>query len=108
MQTTLRQILKAPTWQTFKESIYALHQKIFASTKNRFLIQIVESIIVDRRAVSFDGRNVDRPAPELVRQQTYADLGAIVEAIAKRQGKKAESLMADHLMRMMATVNIWQ
>jgi DNA-binding FadR family transcriptional regulator len=108
MQRTLDDILEAPTWRDFKESIYALHQQMFSATRNRFLMQIMESIVADRRAVAFDGRETDKPAPEPVRRQTHKDLSAIVEAIAARDGKLAESLLSDHLMRTLATINIWQ
>lgn len=108
MRHMLENVLKAPTWRDFKESIYALHEHMFAATKNRFLMQIMESILADRRAVAFDGRDTDRPAPLPVRAQTHKDLTAIVEAIAARDGKLAEGLLSDHLMRTLATVNIWQ
>jgi GntR family transcriptional regulator, transcriptional repressor for pyruvate dehydrogenase complex len=108
MRRTLEQILAAPTWEDFKEQIYALHRLMFASTKNKFLMQIMASILDDRRAVLFDGRDTDKPAPDAVRQQTYKDLKAIVDAIAGRDAKLAEDLVADHLMRTLATINIWQ
>ena len=108
MRRTLDDILNAPTWREFKERIYSLHQLIFAATKNKFLIQIMDSILADRRAVVFDGRNTDQPAPVPVRQQTHKELSAIVDAIAQRKGNQAQDLMNDHLMRMLATVNIWQ
>mgnify|MGYP003575712738 FL=1 len=108
MRRILEAVLGAPTWEDFKESIYALHRQIFASTKNRFLEQIMASILDDRRAVLFDGRNTDKPAPDLVRQQTHRELRAIVDAIADRNGKRAEKLVSDHLLRTLATINIWQ
>ena len=108
MRRILEQILAAPSWEEFKEQIYALHRQIFASTKNKFLMQIMASILDDRRAVAFDGRETDNPAPEPVRHQTHKDLRAIVDAIAARNGKRAEDLVADHLMRTLATINIWQ
>lgn len=108
MRRILDEMLAAPTWRHFKESIYALHRQIFASTKNRFMVQIIGNILDDRRAVSFDGRDTDKPAPDAVRRQTYNDLSAIVDAIAERNGKRAEELVSDHLMRTLATVNIWQ
>ena len=108
MRETLREIHDAPTWREFKERIYALHQLMFAATKNRFLIQIMDDIVDDRRAVLFDGKETDKPAPLPVRQQTHKDLGAVVDAIAARKAKRAEELISDHLMRMLATVNIWQ
>lgn len=62
----------------------------------------------NRRAVLFDGPDTDKPAPLLVRQQTHKELNAIVEAVAARNGKRAEELVSDYLMRMLATINIWQ
>jgi GntR family transcriptional regulator, transcriptional repressor for pyruvate dehydrogenase complex len=108
MRLLLDNILDAPTWREFKESIYALHEQMFAATKNRFLMQIMESILADRRAVAFDGRETEKPAPEAVRVQTHQELAVIVEAIANGDGKLAESLLSDHLMRTLATINIWQ
>lgn len=108
MRCILEEILAVPTWKDFKESIYALHRQIFASTKNKFLEQIMAAILDDRRAVLFDGRDTDKPAPDPVRQQTYRELRAIVDAIADRNGKRAEKLVSEHLMRILATINIWQ
>lgn len=108
MRSSLAEILAAPSWEEFKESIYALHRRIFAATRNRFLMQVMNSILDDRRAVHFDGRDTDRPAPEPVRRQTHDDLKAIVDAIADRDGGRAEALVSDHLMRTLATINIWQ
>jgi DNA-binding FadR family transcriptional regulator len=108
MRQTLQAILVSPSWRDFKELIYDLHRQFFAATRNRFLLQVMEGIVADRRAVQFDGKEVEKPAPTLVRQQTSKELGAIVEAIAARNGKRAEELMSQHLMRILATVNIWQ
>ena len=80
---------------------------MFASTKNKFLMQIMSSILDDRRAVHFDGRDTDKPAPEPVRKQTHKDLQLIVDAIAAAT-RPREELVSDHLMRTLATVNIWQ
>jgi DNA-binding FadR family transcriptional regulator len=108
MRRLLGDILAAPTWEDFKESIYALHRAMFAATKNKFLVQIMSSILDDRRAVLFDGHDTDKPAPQAVKHQTHKDLKAIVDAIADRNAKRAEDLVADHLMRTLATINIWQ
>ena len=108
MRRILDEILGAPTWEDFKESIYALHRQVFASTKNKFLEQIMAAILDDRRAVLFDGRDTDKPAPDPVRQQTHRELRTIVDAIADRNGKRAEKLVSDHLMRILATINIWR
>jgi GntR family transcriptional regulator, transcriptional repressor for pyruvate dehydrogenase complex len=108
MRRVLGEILVVPTWRGFKESIYALHRQIFASTKNKFLVQIMAAILDDRRAVLFDGRDIDKPTPDPVRHQTYKELRAIVDAISDRNGKRAEKLVSDHLMRILATINIWR
>ncbi|MBS3650052.1 FadR family transcriptional regulator [Pseudaminobacter sp. 19-2017] len=108
MRRILELILESPNWEDFKEQIYALHRQIFAATKNKFLVQIMASILDDRRAVMFDGRDTDKPAPEPVRQQTHKDLKAIVDAIAVGNARQAEELVSDHLMRTLATINIWQ
>jgi len=108
MREILGEILAAPTWHDFKERIYALHAQIFAATKNRFLMQIMESILADRRAVLFDGKDTEKPTPRPVREQTHKELSAIVAAISERNAKRAEALISDHLMRTLATINIWQ
>jgi DNA-binding FadR family transcriptional regulator len=108
MRSVLEEILDVPTWKDFKETIYALHRLIFASTKNKFLEQIMAAILDDRRAVLFDGRDTDKPTPMQVRQQTHKELRTIVDAIADRNGKRAEKLVAEHLMRILATINIWR
>jgi len=108
MWENLREVQEAVNWREFKERIYALHEKIFAATKNRFLMQIVESIIADRRAVVFDGKDVMDPPPDGVRKQYRDEFSAILSAIEDRKGDRAEQLVSDHLMRMLATINIWQ
>jgi len=42
------------------------------------------------------------------RSQTHKELRAIVDAIADRNGKRAEKLISDHLLRTLATINIWR
>ena len=108
MRQMLGEILSAPSWEEFKENIYALHRQIFASTKNKFFKQIINSILEDRRAVLFDGRDTDKPAPDPVRRQTHKDLLAIVDAIAARDGKRAEAFVCGPLVRPRATMHIWQ
>lgn len=108
MRGTLDAILAAASWREFKESIYGLHAQIFGATRNRFLMQIMDNILADRRAVLFDGKDTEKPAPLPVRQQTWKELSAIVDAIASRDAKRAQALVSDHLMRTLATINIWQ
>jgi GntR family transcriptional regulator, transcriptional repressor for pyruvate dehydrogenase complex len=44
----------------------------------------------------------------LVRQQTHKELRAIVDATTDRNGKRADKLVSDHLLRTLATINIWR
>ena len=57
---------------------------------------------------SAQAASTDKPAPAPVRQQTHKELRAIVDAIEERKAKAAEDLISDHLMRILATINIWQ
>ncbi len=107
MYRILDGLLQAPTWHDFKECIYAFHRCIYAATKNRFLLQIMDDIVKDRRAVAFDGRGIEKQAPEAVRRQAHNDLIAVADAVAKRDAKLAEELTSDYLMRTLATINIW-
>ena len=43
-----------------------------------------------------------------MREQMHKELAAIIEAIAERKAKRAQELTSDHLMRILATINIWQ
>jgi DNA-binding FadR family transcriptional regulator len=106
MRRLLGELLDAPTWALFKECIYALHRRMFETTHNRFLIEVMDAIITNRRAVSFDGRNMNKPASAAVRRQTHKDLSAIVDALATKDARLAESLVSDHLMRTLAVINI--
>ena len=108
MEDALARVLAAPTWLDFKEAIYGLHGRMFAATRNRFLIQVFESIVADRRAVRFDGLDTANPVPEPVRRKAYNDLQAIVRALASRDERQADKLMRDHLLRTLATVNVYQ
>ena len=94
MRATLAEILHAPTWHDFKERIYALHAQMFAATKNKFLIQIMESILADRRAVLFDGKDTDKPAPEPVRGRPTRNSPRSSRRSRTRNGKQAEALTA--------------
>ena len=70
-------------------------------------MQIMESILADRRAVLFDGKDTDKPAPRPVREQTHKELGPSSRR-SRPQRKQADALISDHLMRTLATINIWQ
>ena len=92
MRATLGEILSAPTWREFKESIYALHQKMFAATKNRFLdADHRQHRRRPPRRASSTAATPTGPRPRPVRQQTHKELAAIVDAIAARQGEQGRS-----------------
>jgi DNA-binding FadR family transcriptional regulator len=107
LDAALEAIAHAGSWLEFKEAIYALHGRIFAGGHNRFMVQVFEEIVKDRRAVRYDGRNTGQPVPEQVRAQTCRDLALIVKALQRRDGAAAEKIMHDHLLRMLATVNLY-
>ena len=108
MRSSLEQILAAPTWEDFKEQIYALHRQMFASTKNKFLMQIMGSILDDRRAVLFDGQDTDKPAPDRCASRPTRTSRRSSTPSPSATPSCAEGLVSDHLMRTLATINIWQ
>ena len=72
-------------------------------------MQIMESILADRRAVLFDGKDTDKPAPRAGARADAQGASAIVDGDrATGTRKRAEALISDHLMRTLATINIWQ
>ena len=107
LDADLDAIARAPSWLEFKEAIYALHGRIVAGSRNRFMVQVFEEIVKDRRAVRYDGRNTALPVPEQVRVQTCKDLAQIVKALQRRDGASAEKVTHDHLLRTLATVNLY-
>lgn len=107
MDAELANVLGAPTWIDFKEAIYRLHGCLYHASGNRFLMQVFDNIVTDRRAVQFDGRETSREVPLPVREQTFNDLKSIVEAVRRRDAKAAEGVMRDYLLRTLATVNIY-
>lgn len=108
MHRHLAGIREAHEWLSFKEHIYGVHQAIFLSTKNRFLAQVFENIIADRRAVQYDGRSgLLGPIREPVREQTLKELSSIVEAIEARDGKLATKLANDYFTRIFASLSVY-
>ena len=47
----------------------------------------------------------DAPCPLCAKGR---ELRVIADAIADRDGKRAEKLVSDHLLRTLATINIWR
>jgi DNA-binding GntR family transcriptional regulator len=59
------------------------------------------------------GQRTDATRPLEPRVTRRSMVGAsqnvpIVDAIADRNGKRAEKLVSDHLLRTLATINIWR
>ncbi|MDR3411514.1 MAG: GntR family transcriptional regulator [Formivibrio sp.] len=108
MRKHLSGIREAQEWLDFKEHIYGVHQAIFAATRNRFLIQVFENIVADRRAVQYDGRSsLYGPIREVVREQTLRELTSIVDALQARDGKAATKLANDYFTRIFASLSVY-
>lgn len=98
----------ADQWIDFKEGIYGVHLAIFRATKNRFLMQVFDAVVSDRRAVQYDGRtSLNGPVGAIVREQTLRELAAIVDALQARDGKAATSLAYDYFARILASLSVY-
>jgi DNA-binding FadR family transcriptional regulator len=108
MREQLRLMRDASDWIEFKERLYGVHMAIFRATKNRFLIQIFESIVADRRAVDYDGgAQTHSPVSEYVREQTLKELNALVEALLQRDDKTAVKRAKDYFVRILSSVAVY-
>lgn len=108
MRHHLQGIREAQEWILYKEHIYAVHQAIFAATRNRFLIQIFDNVIADRRAVQYDGQHsVNAAVSEMVREQTYRELLPLVEALEARDGKLAQKRADDYFTRILVSLSLY-
>lgn len=108
MREQLRLLREAKEWIDFKERIYGIHMAIYRATKNRFLIQIFDSIIADRRAVDYDGGSqTHSPVSEYVREQTLKELNAMVEALLMRDDKTATKRAKDYFHRILSSVAVY-
>ena len=108
MRQYLAMVRDAHQWIDFKEGMYGVHQAIFQATKNRFLTQIFESVVADRRAVQFDGRSgLHGPVNPQVREQTLQDLGSMVTALEARDGELATRLLKDFFTRILASLSVY-
>jgi DNA-binding FadR family transcriptional regulator len=58
IRRTSGDVVAARSWKDIKESIYGLHRRMFASTKNRFLERIMNSIL-DERSIPIFCKGVD-------------------------------------------------
>lgn len=108
MRQHLEGISHAREWLQYKEHIYAVHQAIFAATGNRFLSQIFDNVIADRRAVKYDGQHsLHSPVNEIVRAQTVRELTRLVDALQARKGKLAQKLATDYFTRILASLSVY-
>lgn len=98
----------ADHWIDFKEGIYGVHLAIFHATKNRFLMQVFDAVVSDRRAVQYDGRtSLNGPVGAVVREQTLRELVAIVDALQRRDEKTATSLANNYFTRILVSLSVY-
>ncbi|ADU72230.1 FadR/GntR family transcriptional regulator [Pantoea sp. At-9b] len=108
MRHHLQGIREAQEWLQYKEHIYAVHQAMFAATRNRFLIQIFDNVIADRRAVQYDGQHsLHSAVSDIVREQTLRELTPLVEALEARDGKLAQKRADDYFTRILASLSVY-
>jgi DNA-binding FadR family transcriptional regulator len=108
MRHHLGVVRDADHWIDFKEGIYGVHLAIFRATKNRFLMQVFDAVVADRRAVQYDGRDsLNGPVGNIVREQTLRELTAIVDALQTRDAKGATRLADDYFTRILASLSLY-
>ena len=108
MREQLRLLHEAKEWIDFKERIYGVHMAIFKATKNRFLIQIFDNIVADRRAVDYDGgAQMHSPVSQHIHEQTRKELSAMVEALLARDDKTAAKRARDYFIRILSSVAVY-
>ena len=108
MRHHLAAVRDADQWIDFKEGIYGVHQAIYRATHNRFLMQVFEAVVTDRRAVQYDGRSgLHGPVGAIVRDKTLRELTAIVDAIAVRDAKAATDLATDYFTQILASLTVY-
>lgn len=106
LQNRLDDLMEAEFWLEFKEAIYAVTKGIYEATGNNFLVNIFEQVILHRRRVNYDGRGTESKVSELVKRKTYAELKNITDAVAERNGPKAQSLCQDYILGLFTSVNL--
>lgn len=108
MRHHLGVVRDADQWIDFKEGIYGVHLAIFRATKNRFLMQVFDVIVANRRAVQYDGRSsLNSPVGATVREQTLRELTTIVDALESRDAKAATRLADDYFTRILASLSVY-
>lgn len=108
MRHHLSVVRDADHWIDFKEGIYGVHLAIFRATKNRFLMQVFDAVVANRRAVQYDGRSsLNGPVGTIVREQTLRELSAIVDALEARDAKNATRLADDYFTRILASLSVY-
>ena len=106
MKARLQDLLEVESWLEFKEAIYAVTLSIYQAAGNDFLSNIFEQVIKHRRLVNYDGRATESSVSELVKVQAHFELKKIVDAILSGDGKEAESLCQDYILKMFTSVNL--
>lgn len=108
MRHHLGVVRNADQWIDFKEGIYGVHLAIFRASKNRFLMQVFDAVVADRRAVQYDGRSkLNGPVGVIVREQTLRELTAIVDALELRDAKAATILADNYFTRIFASLSVY-
>ncbi len=108
MHEQLRKMQEAREWIEFKECLYGVHLTFYRATKNRFLTQIFESIIANRRAVDYDGGSeAHAQVGELVREQSVRELKGIIDAVVKRDGKLAIRKAREYFVRILSSLAVY-
>jgi len=106
LQNRLDDLLGVESWLEFKEAIYAVTKGIYEATGNTFLVNIFEQVIRHRRRVNYNGRGTESKVSELVKRKTHAELKNITDAVAERNGSKAQSLCQDYILGIFASMNL--
>ncbi|MDP9899332.1 FadR/GntR family transcriptional regulator [Variovorax ginsengisoli] len=108
MRRHLAAVRDADQWIDFKEGIYGVHQAIYRATRNRFMMQVFEAVVTDRRAVQYDGRSsLHSPVGTIVREKALRELTAIVDALQARDAKAATRLATDYFTQILASLSVY-
>lgn len=96
MRRCLRRTRQARSWRQYEHWTNTLHRTIAQSTRNTLLLAMFDTMITVRRAV-FWGRlrpTKDKPSRD---HRSFAEHGAIIDAIEQRDPRGAAQHMRDHL-----------
>jgi len=96
MRRCLLRTRQARSWRQYEHWTNTLHRTIAQSTRNTLLLAMFDTMITVRRAV-FWGRlrpTKDKPSRD---HRSFAEHGAIIDAIEQRDPRGAAQQMRDHL-----------